>query len=152
MSYNGRTIGEERQGFPDLWCWGHACAIGVLIAMLGPFYWLSGFYTSHIGYNPIYKSNIQLWLDFNETQIYNDGYHAGNQSQAIRVFLNESPIIFTSTEEHFKDLGLDEQAETMFFEAQQIQHVVPTIFSDTNWMVSDQMRLALQKYSCIASM
>ena len=80
MSYNGRTIGEERQGFPDLWCWGHACAIGVLIAMLGPFYWLSGFYTSHIGYNPVYKSNIQLWLDFNETQIYNDGYHAGNQS------------------------------------------------------------------------
>ena len=48
--------------------------------MLGPFYWLSGFYTSHIGYNPVFKSNIQLWLDFNETQIYNDGYHAGNQS------------------------------------------------------------------------
>ena len=79
--------------------------------MLGPFYWLSGFYTSHIGLNPVFKSNIQLWLDFNETQIYSDGshyYHAGNQSQAIRIYLNESPIIFTTTEEHVKELRLDE--------------------------------------------
>jgi len=103
MSYNNRTLGEERQGFPDLWCWGHALAIGVAIAMIGPFYWLSGFYISHIGYNPVYRSNVQLWLQFNETQIYTDtinlsnSFHAGNQSQSLRVYLNESPIMFTAT-------------------------------------------------------
>ena len=60
--------------------------------------------------------------------------------------------MFTATQERFDELELDKTAETMFFDPQQIQYVVPSIFSDTNWIISDDMRLSLQKYACIASM
>ena len=58
MGHNLKEVGAKREGFPDLICWGHACLVGIMIMMLGPFFWLSGFYSSHIGYNPVLKSDV----------------------------------------------------------------------------------------------
>lgn len=62
FGHNQKEVGAPRDGFPDLYCWGYALLICILYLMLGPFYWLSGFNSDFISYNPILKSDVQLWI------------------------------------------------------------------------------------------
>lgn len=74
----------------------------------------------------------------------------GEQSVPYKIYQTETPNIFEFSKELFEHRAFDQYPETKYFDPEQVQLLMPSIFSDTTWIASDEVRVNLQKHSCIA--
>ena len=113
----------------------------VMSLVIGPFFLFSGM-GGMTAYNPVQASNLQIWVEVNETTSISSGdwvdrMSAGAQSFPVKIYENEAPALYEFDDVMFEDHGFSKWAETKFFNPVQLQIFMPNQFSDTTWIASD---------------
>ena len=78
--------------------YGPFCAMVVMSLVIGPFFLFSGM-GGMTAYNPVQASNLQIWVEVNETTSITNGdwvdrMSAGAQSFPVKIYENEAPALY----------------------------------------------------------
>ena len=73
-------------------------------------------------YNPVQASNLQIWVEVNETTSilggdWVDRMSSGTQIWPVKIYSNEAPALYDFDDQMFEDRGFQKWAETKFFDA-----------------------------------
>jgi len=119
----------------------------MLTFLVGPFFMFSAL-GGMTNYNPVKTSNVQFWININETTNMYDGptdgvfnpAKGGMSSYPYKIYDNESPAMYDFDQTELEEGGYSKFTETKFFSPEQIQKISPAYYSDTAWIASDDVR------------
>jgi hypothetical protein len=116
MKEVGKPIARTNKLF-----YGSICSMIVMGLLVGPF-WAFSSMGGNVIYNPILKSQLEVWVQINSTKTIHSedlaGIAAGDKSIPVKLFENHTPSLFDFDESIFTNYGFGDYSETKFFDYQ----------------------------------